>query len=67
MTMVIPFASRQSAFTVYKAIVVPLPQIEEDIAIKWKVESEYLAVSQDLWETSLVTRDQFEKCIGSRE
>ena len=51
MTMAIPFASRQSAFTVYKAIVVPLPQVEE-IAIKWEVESEYLAVSEDLRETS---------------
>ena len=65
MTRAIPFASRQTAFTVYKAIVVPLPQIDEDMAIKWDVDAEYLAVSENLMETSLVTRDQLDKCIGS--
>ena len=40
MTMAIPFASRQTAFTVYKAIVVPVPQMDEDMAIKWDVEAE---------------------------
>ena len=34
MTMGIPFASRKLAFTVYKALVVRLPQVEEDYAIK---------------------------------
>ena len=63
--MAIPVASRQTAFTVYKAIVVPLPQMNEDMAIKWNVEAEYLAVSENLRETSLVTRDQLDKCIGS--
>ena len=65
MTMAIPFASRQTAFTVYKAIVVPLPQMDEDIAIKWDVEAENLAVSENMMETSLVTRDQLDKCFGS--
>ena len=65
MTMATPFASRQTAFTVYKAIVLPLPQMDEDMAIKWDVEAEYLAVSENLMETSLVTRDQLDKCIGS--
>ena len=37
MTMAIPFASRQTAFTLYKAVVVPLPQMDEDMAIKWIV------------------------------
>ena len=36
-TMAIPFASRQTAFTLYKAVVVPLPQMDEDMAIKWIV------------------------------
>ena len=65
MTMAIPFASRQTAFTVYKAIAAPLPQMDEDMAVKWDVEAEYLAVSENLMETSLVTRDQPDKCIGS--
>ena len=63
--MAIPFASRQTTFTVLKAIVVPLPQLDEEASIKWDVEAEFLAVSEDLMETSLVTRDQVDKCIGS--
>ena len=35
------------------------------MAIKWDVEAEYLAVSENLMETSLATRDQLDKCIGS--
>ena len=61
MTMSIPVASRQSAFTVYKAIVVPSSQMDENTALEWKIESEYLAVSEDLRETSLVTRDKMDK------
>ena len=64
MTMATPFAARQTAFTVYKAIRVLLPQMDEDTAIKWDMEAEQLAVSKNL-KTSLVTRDQLDKCIGS--
>ena len=48
MTMAIRFASRQTVFTVYQAIVVPLPRMDEDMAHKWSVEAEYLAVSENL-------------------
>ena len=65
MTRAIPFASRQTAFTVYKALVVPLPQMDEDMAIKWDVEADCLAVSENLMKTSLVTRDQLDNCTGS--
>ena len=49
----------------YQAIELPQPQRDEDMAVKWNVEAEYLAVSENLMETSLVTRDQVDKCIGS--
>ena len=65
MTMAMPFASRQTAFTVYQAIELPQPERDEDMAVKWNVEAEYLAVSENLMEASLVTRDQVDKCIGS--
>ena len=65
MSLPIPLASRQTAFTVCKAIVVPLPQMDEDMAIRWDVEAEYLAVSESLMETSNVTRNQLEIFIGS--
>ena len=35
-TMATAFASRQTTFTVYKAKVVPLPQKDQDMAIKLK-------------------------------
>ena len=38
--------------------------MDEDMAIKWHVEAEYLSVSENL-ETSLVTLDQLDKCFGS--
>ena len=65
MTRAIPLASRETAFTVYKAMVVPLPQSDDDMTIKWNVEAEYLAVLENLMETSLVTRDQLDKYLGS--
>ena len=63
--MAMPFASRQTAFTVYQAIVLPQPQRDEDMAVKWTMEAEYLAVSENVMETSLVTRDQVDNYIGS--
>ena len=43
MTMSIPVAARQSAFTVYKAKLEPLPQVKENTLTQCRVESEYLA------------------------
>ena len=65
MTMSIPLASRQTVFTLYKAIVVPMPQLEKEYAIQWTLETEYIAIYEDLRETALVKRDQLRKCIGS--
>ena len=64
MTTSIPLASRQTVFTVYKSIVVPMPQLAKGYAIQWTVETEYTAISEDLRETALVTRDHFGKCNG---
>ena len=35
----IPLATKDSAFTVFRAIAVPMPQPEPDLAIKWKLEA----------------------------
>ena len=53
MTMAIPCSSRRTALTVYKAIVVTLLQMDEDMAYKWDVEAEYLAVSEIRWKLCL--------------
>ena len=67
MTLSIPLASRQTVFTVYKTIVVPMPRLEKEYAIQWTVETEYIAKSEDLREAALVTRDQLGKDVGSNK
>ena len=42
-----------------------VPQMDGDMAIKWNVKAEYLAVSENLMETPLVTGDLLDKCNGS--
>ena len=67
MTMSIPLASRQTVFTVYKAIVAPMPQLEKEYAIRWTTETVYIAISEDLRGTALVSQDQLAKCIASNK
>ena len=60
----IRFLLRQSFYHLF-SIVVPLPQMDENTAIKKDVGAEFLAVSENLMEVLLVTRDQLDKCISS--
>ena len=55
MRIAIPLASKQTAFTVYRSIAVTMPQLEPDLAIKWKLEAPYLAISEDNIETAYLT------------
>ena len=64
-TMSIPLASKQTVMTTYQAIPIPMPQNDEDIALLWDIEAEYLAVSEDLRETALLSHRDLEQCIGS--
>ena len=65
MTLSTPLASGQTAFTVYIAHAIPMPQPEPESALKWKTEAEYLAVSEDQMETAAISQGQLDKCIGS--
>ena len=65
MTLAIPLASRQTAFTVYEAKVIPMPQLDSNRAIKWKTESQFLAVSENQMETAHLSHYELSKCIGS--
>ena len=47
MRIAIPLATKDAAFTVFRAIAVPMPQPEPDLAIKWKLEAPYLAISEN--------------------
>ena len=65
LTLAIPLASRQSPFTVFQAFPIPMPQPERDIALQWKTEAPFLANSEDEMESTPVTKDQLDNCIGS--
>ena len=65
MGMAILLASKQTAFTVFRSIAVPMPQLEPDLAIKWKLEAPYLAISEDNIETAYLTEYDLSRCIGS--
>ena len=67
LTLAIPLASSQTAFQSFRSIVIPMPHMDanEDEAIQWVTEGEYLAVSEDSMETTVLTKQQFDRCLGS--
>ena len=65
LTLSIPLASRQTVFSTYSARNIPMPQDEPRMAIKWVIESPYLAISEDQMESITLSQTQFESCIGS--
>ena len=65
MRIAIPLASKQTAFTVFRSIAVPMPQLEPDLAIRWKLEAPCLAISEDDMETASLTEYDLSRCIGS--
>ena len=65
MGIAIPLASKQTAFTVFRSVPVPMPQLEPDLAIKWKLEAPYLAISEDNMETAYLTEYDLSRCIRS--
>ena len=65
LTLAIPLASSQTAFQIYKAVTVPMPQLHPNEAIQWLVKAQYLAISEDSMESTVLIKEQFDKCIGS--
>ena len=65
MRIAILLASKQTAFTVFCSIVVPVPQLEPDLAIKWKLEAPYLAITEYNMETAHLTEYDLSRFIGS--
>ena len=65
MTLSIPLASKQTSLTVYRATPIPMPQPEPTLAMKWKTETQFLAISEDNLETALLTEYDLANCIGS--
>ena len=65
MRIAIPLATKESAFTVYRALAVPMPQPENDMANKWKLEAPYLSILENNDDTAFLTEYDLSRCIGS--
>ena len=65
MTLTLPLASRQRIFTVCKAHAKTMPETES--VRRWKIETEYLAVSEDQMETGTIRPGQLDKSILSNK
>ena len=65
LNLAIPYASNQTAFQMYRAQVIPMPQVDPTEAIKWVIEGPYPAISEDSIETIVLTEDQYANCLGT--
>ena len=65
LTLAIPLASSQTVFEVYRAIVIPMPQKNSVDALRYVIEGEYLAISEGQMETTVLTKAQYDNCLGS--
>ena len=65
LTLAIPLGSSETAFEVYRAHLVPMPEKDPGVALQWKTEGPYLAVSENTMETTVLSFEQFEDCLGS--
>ena len=55
MPIAIPLASTRTVFIVFRSLAVPMPQPEPDLALKWKLEAPFLAITEDNIQTTLLT------------
>ena len=65
LTLAIALASRQTVFSTYSSKVVPMPQTEPRMAVRWVVENPYLAIPEDQMESMTLSQHQFDSCLGS--
>ena len=63
--LLIPLASSQTTFEVYCVKIVPMPQKDSVGALQLVIEGEYLATSEGRMETLVLTRSQYNNCLGS--
>ena len=65
LNLAIPYASSQTAFQMYRAQVIPMPQADPTEAIKWVTEGSYPAILEDSMETTVLTEEQYANCLGT--
>ena len=65
LTLAIPLASSQTVFEIFRAIVIPMLQMDSVDALRYVIEGEYLAISEGQMETTVLTKAQYDNCLGS--
>ena len=66
LTLNIPRASQQTVFTLFEAKLIPMPFPDDpQTALTWNIEAPYLALSENKLESSVLSEEQFEHCLGS--
>ena len=62
----IPLASQQTAFTLFEAKLLPMLFPDDpQTALTWNMEAPNLALSENKLESSVLSEEQFEHCLGS--
>ena len=66
LTLNIPLASQQTVFTHFEAKLIPMPFPDDpQTALTWNIEAPYLALFENKLESSRLSEEQFEHCLGS--
>ena len=66
LTLNIPLASQQTVFTLFEAKLIPMPFPDvPQTALTWSIEAPYLALSENKLESSVLSEEQFQHCLGS--
>ena len=68
LTLNIPLASQQTVFTLFEAKLIPMPFPDDpQTSLTWNIEARYLALSENKLESSVLSEEQFEHCLGSSQ
>ena len=66
LTLNIPLASQQTVFKLFEAKLILMPfQEDPQTALTWNIEAPSLALSENKLESSVLSEEQFEHCLGS--
>ena len=66
LTLNIPHALQQTVFTLFEAKLIPMPfPGDPQTALTWNIEAPYLALSENQLESSFLSEEEFEHCLGS--
>ena len=66
LVIAVPMARHPVAMIVYRGHHIPMPLNNSNNALKWNLETEYIAVTDTNDEIALMTHHQLKRCIGSQ-